>query len=259
MNNSYLITKDLFANKFKIMIYGEPGAGKTHLAGTAQDSDLMKNVLFFNFDGGMLTLAERGDIMAIDVRSVEDLEKEVFLLANKDKKYDGIKTVVIDNITELQTLVLESLTTKAFSDRVKSNKNYTIDDVYLEDYGKTGKQLARILRMFRDLPLHVIFIAHKKDKMRKGTQILEESKPALTDKLCTTVMGYLDAVWYLYTQDEVQNVSGQDVTVTERYLLTQPVNNYHAKTRGQKFAQALGMVVKRPNLAEIFDLYTKTM
>lgn len=259
MSENYQITKDLFTNRFKLMIYGEPGAGKTHLAGTAQDCNLMKNVHVFNIDGGIMTLAERGDISATDIRSVDDLEQEAFKIANKDKKYQDIKTVVIDNVTELQTLALENLTTKAFSDRVKSNKNYTIDDVYLEDYGKSGKQLARVLRTFRDLPMNVIYIAHKKDKMRKGTQILEESKPALTDKLCTAVMGYMDFVWYLYTQDEVQNINDQDVTVTERYLLTQPVNNYHAKTRGQKFAQALGMVVKRPNLAEIFDLYTKTV
>lgn len=259
MSESYKITKELFTNKMNILIYGEPGAGKTHLAGTAQDCDMMKNVHFFNIDGGLMTLAERGDISATDIQSVDDLEQEAFKIINKDKKYQGIKTVVIDNITELQTLALENLTTKAFSDRIKSNKNYTVDDVYLEDYGKSGKQLARVLRTFRDLPMNVIYIAHKKDKMRKGTQILEESKPALTDKLCTAVMGYMDMVWYLYTQDEIQNVNGQDVTVTERYLLTQPVNNYHAKTRRASFAQKLGMVVKDPNLADIFNLYMETV
>lgn len=259
MSESYKITKELFTDKMNILIYGEPGAGKTHLAGTAQDCKFMSDVHIFNIDGGLMTLAERGDISATDIRSVDDLEREAYKIANKDKKYENIKTVVIDNVTELQTLALESLTSKAFNDRVKANKNYTIDDVYLEDYGKSGKQLARVLRTFRDLPVHVIFIAHKKDKMRKGTQILEESKPAITDKLCTAVMGYMDFVWYLYTQDEIQNINGQDITVTERYLLTQPVNNYHAKTRGSSFAEKLGMVVKNPNLADIFNLYMETV
>ena len=152
--------------------------------------------------------------------------------------------------------MLESITSNEYAVRHKKDKNYTIDDVYLEDYGVAGKRLARILRGFRDLPLHVIYIAHKKDKMRKGTNTLEESKPNLTDKLCTAVMGYMDFVWYLYTADE--QVGSEDTgywTETHRYLLTQPMNNYAAKTRGSDFAQRIGAVIKDPNMVDIMSAY----
>lgn len=256
MNDSYLITPEIFTNKMNILIYGDPGAGKTHFAGTAQDVPSMANVHVFNIDGGIMTLAARGDIHATNIHSVDDLEQELFKIVNKDPKYEGVKTVVIDNVTELQTLALENLTIREYANRIKKNKNYSIDEVYLEDYGVAGKRLARVLRGFRDLPIHVIYIAHRKDKMRVGTNTLEESKPNLTDKLGTAVMGYMDFVWYLYTADEV--VGNEQIgyqTETHRYLLTQPMNNFAAKTRGSDFANRIGAVIKDPNMVDIMREY----
>lgn len=256
MSDSYLITPELFTDKMNILIYGDPGAGKTHFAGTAQDVPSMADVHIFNIDGGIMTLASRGDIHATNIHSVNDLEQELFKIANKDPKYKDTKTVVIDNITELQTLALENITMREYSNRIKKNKSYSVDEVYLEDYGVAGKQLARILRGFRDLPINVIYIAHRKDKMRAGTNTLEESKPNLTDKLGTAVMGYMDFVWYLYTADETV---GDDTTgyrtETNRYMLTQPMNGFIAKTRGAEFAQRIGAVVKNPNMVSIMQEY----
>ena len=256
MGDSYLITPDIFNDKMNILIYGDPGSGKTHLAGTAQDVPNMADVHVFNIDGGIMTLASRGDIHATDIHSVDDLEQELFKIANHDPKYQTTKTVVIDNITELQTLALESITMAEFNSRRKKDKSYSIDQIYLEDYGVAGKRLARILRGFRDLPVHVIYIAHKKDKMRKGTNVLESSTPNLTDKLCTAVCGYMDFVWYLYTADEQMGDENTGFWMeTHRYLLTQPMNNYTAKTRGADFAQRIGPVIKDPNMVNIMREY----
>ena len=258
MSDSYLITPEIFTDKMNILIYGDPGAGKTYLAGTCQDVPNMADVHVFNIDGGIMTLAARGDIHATDIHSVDDLEQELFKLANGDEKYKNTKTVVIDNITELQTLALEHITASEYQARKKKNKNYTIDEIYLEDYGVAGKQLARVLRGFRDLPIHVIYIAHKKDKMRQGTQTLEESKPNLTEKLGTAVMGYMDFVWYLYTADETVGDEEHGYwSETHRFLLTQPMNNYAAKTRGAEFAKRIGTVIKDPDMVKIMKEYIK--
>jgi phage nucleotide-binding protein len=256
MADSYLITPESFTSRMNILIYGDPGSGKTHLAGTAQDSPQMADVHFFNIDGGLMTLAERGDIRATDIHSVSDLEAEMYRIAQGDAKYEGVHTVVIDNISELQTLALEGITSREYASRKRKDKGYTIDQVYLEDYGIAGKQLARVLRGFRDLPVHVIYIAHRKDKMRPGTNVLDESKPNLTDKLCTSVMGYMDFVWYLYVADEQQtDEQGNMYAETHRYLLTQPAGGFVAKTRGSRFAERIGGIIRDPRMDEIMREY----
>ena len=104
--------------------------------------------------------------------------------------------------------------------------------------------------------MHVIYIAHRKDKMRPGTNVLDESKPNMTDKLCTSVMGYMDFVWYLYVAEEqLVDKDGNAYAETHRYLLTQPAGGFAAKTRGSSFARHIGPVIKDPNMAEIMAMY----
>lgn len=253
--NSYKIEPELFTDRIKVLIYGDPGSGKTYLSGTAQDSEYMANIHVFNIDGGMMTLAERRDIYATDVRSVQQLEDELYKIANNDPKYEGIKTVVIDNITELQTLNIEDIVKVDLMSNKTRAKSFTIDEIFMEDYGKSTKQLTRILRGFRDLPINVIYIAHRKDKRRKGSDTVEESRPSLTDKLGTAITGYMDFVWYLYAMEVPKEVNGEQIYQTQRFLLTQPYNGFVCKTRGAKFASALGTVIPDPNFAEIMKVY----
>ena len=253
--DNYMIKPELFTSRIKALVYGDPGSGKTFLAGTAQDSPEMSDVHFFNIDGGMMTLAERRDIMATDVRSVIQLEEELYKIANGDEKYKNVKTVVIDNVTELQTLNLEDIVRNELLTNKNRAKSYTLDEIFQEDYGKSTKQLSRILRGFRDLPINVIFIAHRKDKKRKGSDTVEESRPSLTDKLCTSVTGYMDFVWYLYTMEMPTEVNGQQIYSTHRFLLTQPYNGFVCKTRGTKFATQLGTVVQNPDMKSIMETY----
>lgn len=242
------ITVDECFGKMKLLIYGDAGSGKTHLSGTAQKHPLMKDVCVFNIDGGISTLIGT-DIFSVDIKNCDDLESELLKIASNHEDYKTIKTIVVDNISELQQLNLESIVQGEFQSRFKKNKDTNPDDIYLEDFSRSTKQLSRIFRQLRNLPLNVIYIAHRKDKLRKGTSVVEESKPLLTDKLCSILMGYVDFIWYLYTEETEKGV--------ERRLLTQPINNFIAKTRGVEFAESIGVVVPNPKLDVLFENYIK--
>jgi hypothetical protein len=69
-------------------------------------------------------------------------------------------------------------------------------------------------------------------------------------------MGYMDYVWYLYTADElVGNEETGYHNEIHRYLLTQSMNNFAAKTRGADFAARIGAVIKDPNMVDIMQEY----
>lgn len=251
---AYKVDADMFRGGMNILVYGPQGAGKTFFAGTAQDHKAMKDVLVLSIEGGLMTLASRGDIIAETIKSTAQLEEMFWKLTEIEKypEYANIKTVVIDSITELQTVNLEGIVRESLGKR----KDKTQDDVYQEDYGKSTTQLKRLLRYFRDLPLNVIYTALPKTVFSKSGEVVVSVEPMLTTKLSQSVMGYVDFVWYLY-QQEVFDAEGKFERI-DRYMLTRDSGVYRAKTRGVKFSEALGGKVRNPNLPGLYDLFIKS-
>lgn len=249
----YLVTAE--EPTFNALIYGEPGAGKTTFGASAQDHVQMKNVLFANIEGGMISIAHRGDIHAEDITSTPELERLAWRLATGE--FPSVNTLVVDNITELQTLNLSEIVQEAIKsgrNRVK-NRDRTVDDVWQEDYGKSTLQLARLFRFLRDLPINVIFTAHLKrvyPKVPEGTDLTKIDPvaivPQLSQKLMSMVMGYMDFVWCLE----------EDTEEGGRFAVTVSRDQYKCKTRGPRFLRAIGDVVVNPSLPDLYDTFVRT-
>lgn len=248
---------------FNLLVYGDPGAGKTTFAAGAQDHPDMADVLFANKEGGTLSIAHRGDIHEVPIRTTEDLVALSWELANG--AWQSVNTLVIDNATEVQTVNLEEIVAEAIKSgrNMVRNRARTLDDVWQEDYGKSTVQLKRLFRFLRDLPLHVIFTAHAKriyPKVPDGTDLTKIQPvgvmPSLTQKLGESLMGYVDFVWCL-EQDTTEPEEGQEKEV-ERFLVTTSRGIYKCKTRGPLFLEAIGDVVENPSLPELFDIFVRT-
>lgn len=222
-----------------ILIYGYEGVGKTALAATAQDVPQMRDILFLNIEGGLKTIADRGDIAALDIRSSKDVENVFWALQSGSDGFGRFKTVVIDSITELQTIDLE--------ERAKARKD---GKVTLDMYGDSTAYLKKMFRWYRDLPHNVILTALPKRLFSENTETSEpiEVMPSLTDKLAVSVMGYMDCVWYMY----IRELKGGDI---QRNILTQKRGPYRAKTRGINFAERLGGNIENPNMKNIYDIF----
>lgn len=238
-----------------LLLYGPPGKGKTTLAATAQKHKLMENVLFLNFEGGLLSITSARGVLQVPISSVAQLERVFFAIVNKQAGYENIQTVVLDSGSELQNLDLEH-TVRANIEagrkkKIKKFEERSVDEVWQEDYGEVTKRLQRLFRWFRDAQFHFIITALSKEEYTKPASKDEEPKlkavgPAFTSKLATTVMGICDFVWFLD-----QSPSG------ERCLLTQQSGVFIAKTRGEKFAPGIGDVIKvlpgEPLLATLYQ------
>lgn len=263
----YKVNMDSVSNRINCLLYGNPGVGKTSLAATAADHPDLAPVLFLNFEGGLVSVAHRTDIMAVDIRSIADLEAAFWKLQRGE--FPGVKTVVIDSITEMQTLSLETVSgVRVKRDIDKGKENVDPDMISLEDYGKSTAQLRRLMRWYRDLPLNLIVTALPKvvvigqEKLPPELRQPSVIRPSLTDKLGESVMGYMDWCWY-YFQREVPKIGdgGKQIGLeTERVLVTRDRGVVRAKTRGHHFAASLGEAgtIINPSLATVYQQFQDT-
>ena len=236
----------------KFMVYGDPGVGKTVLAATAMGDPTLREVLFINIESGILSITdpkalgvpELPDVL--DFNSFKQLDDIFYFLVTQDHKY---KTVVVDSLSELQKYNLDKIVGSKMGQKSKSGQSrISPDDIWQEDYGESTQEMRRVVRKFRDLPMHVLFTCHavvSQDEAR-----VETVRPALTPKLCTSVMGYLDVVGYLYTKEE--KGPDDDEAVLRRKLLVQPHGKFKAKDRSP--GGKLGTILTQPTMAQIMSL-----
>jgi hypothetical protein len=116
----------------------------------------------------------------------------------------------------------------------------------IREWGKNGEQVRRLVRAFRDLPVHTIFTALvSEDKDQKSGKM--KAKPGLSGKLANEVSGYVDICSYMYTQ--IVTAKDEEPKVCRR-LLTGSIDTHVAKDRSDR----LPLVLEDPNMQRIHDI-----
>ena len=245
------------ANRWlKLFIYGNYGVGKTQLAGSSALAPQMRDVLMISAEAGDLTIAQQDapayiealehiDMVRVStfrelarvqeflklhcrLRDENNIEKLKELEAKLNKDYDDNRpprkynTVIIDSLSEVETFAMYQLL--GITDATKLDEE-TASPEWAE-YKRNNSQILRLVRAFRDLPMHVIMTA-------ASTYVQDELKrfiyqPALTGKLSKQVQGFMDMVGFLVVAPGEQ---GGDV----RRLFVQPSTKYDAKNRLSRF------------------------
>ena len=133
---------------------------------------------------------------------------------------EALYAVVFDSMTEIHHILRENATAK----RVESSR-VVVDPDYVdrEDYNRMTTQLRRLIRLYRDLPCHVVFTALER------TEESGEIRPAMSPALATDVMGYVDLV------ARTQMVQGEPVA---RFTPTGTIN---AKDRLNAFPAVMAL------------------
>ena len=135
-----------------MLIYGEPGVGKTILAGSASEIEAMGPVLFIDIEGGTMSLRNKfPDVDVVRVSSWADM----LMVYNDLQSSDKYRTVVLDSLTEIQKFSMYHI----MKDLLESDPDRDPDVPGLREWGKNSEQVRRFVRAFRDLPVNTIFTA----------------------------------------------------------------------------------------------------
>lgn len=218
-----------------MMIYGDPGVGKTVLAGSSSSVDDMAPVLIIDVEGGTYSLTSfYPEVDVVRVKSVADLLR-VYQALTTDEH--GYRTIVLDSLSEINKMVMGDIMRAV----VEEDDERDPDVPSIREWGKLGEQVRRIVRRFRDLDMHVIFTCladETTDKRGKKTMY-----PMLNGKLKKEVAGFMDIVVFMYAKQVRINAEGQiDPEADEakhRFVLSSGTDEFVCKDRSARLPEIM--------------------
>lgn len=136
----------------KVLLYGASGMGKTRMGAT------FPRPLFLDLEGGLRSTIRVKSVLRYPknpkekITSLDQVKK--FYKLVKETQNPNFETIVIDTLTELQGLVSKNVLSK-----YDANRMYD-DQMTMADYGKANRDFLNIIRLFLNLPYHIVFTAH---------------------------------------------------------------------------------------------------
>lgn len=217
------------------LIMAPPGHGKTTFLGTAQDDERTYPMLLLDFEAGTESLVGL-EIDIFPIHSWQDANEAYELLAS-DSAENDYQSVGIDSTSEWHRWALLQILARKGPGRKEP------DLLEQGDYGIASTQMRRVLREFRDLPMHCFMAAHtqEKDEPRIGRVVV----PDMTGKMSDEIAGLVSVVGYLA---KAKDEDGEDM----RVLLLHGYDKFRIKARSP-WGKPVPEEIDDPDVTQLLD------
>lgn len=243
----------------KILLYGQPGSGKTRTAATANLDPRTGPVLHVDCAGNPVSIRDYSplpDILRVDKMSDLNLIYDFLQKGQKPEhtivKEYGLKppykTLVFDGVTELQRYSFAAVTGQA------TRGPGDIPTAYQrQHFGSVLSQMTNFARLFFSLPMHVIITALEKEERDEGTGSFYY-RPLLLGQSAGEIAGYAFIVARMVHRARLDvrtlREMGDAINApTAVVALFQPAGRYYAKDQ----TGALPPYIIGPTVGEVYN------
>ena len=182
-----------------MLIYGQPGVGKTTLAVSAP------NAVLFDYDGGVQRINGAHQTLTVQIRSWEDTGAALDEIA---AQYPETQTIVIDTVGKMLDYMGEYIM------RTNSRMKKSDGTLSLQGYGLRKSMFIDFIKKTAVLGKNIIFVAHEKEE-RRGDDTVK--RPDIGGSSANDLVKELDLVGYM-------QMLGKDRTIAFN-----PTEAYYAK------------------------------
>ena len=229
-------------HRFRALIYGRSGAGKTRLACTAPNPLLID----VNEEGWDSVRKEPHNPNTIEIKFWEELSEVYWFLQEGDHAFDS---VILDGLTAMQDLAVKFV----LGDETSRDASRDPDMMDRRLWGKVGELMKTQITNYRNLPMNVIFTATERrtvigDDDEEGEMFIG---PALTPSAAGAAERAVAMIGYLHKRQVNVKVEGQKKRVRQvrrRWIVDDPTERYQTKDRFH-----LGPYIDAPDLSVIID------
>lgn len=239
---------------FNMMLYGEPGEGKTPLLGSVVDVPIMMPALLIDCDSGTLSIKEREALDTMHLPQMA-IEREVSAWTCLEQIYGWLltgehnyKTIMLDGGTDIQRFCeLECI---AYGILHKtSDKSHDEELAELADYRRIQERMKRMYMRFRDMrtksgnKINFIATAHeaKQKEELTGTMVIQPMFMGRGSPLISSLF------------DIIARMSTGPSAIDQRKAVKRLVTAVEQKARGRSRIKDLGQVIEEPTMAKIAE------
>lgn len=181
--NAIKSSSDFIDSPISVLLYSEPGNGKTTWAASAPDP------LIIDVDSGSLSIALKNVPVLRDKYKYDDI---VGLVSALRANPDLYKTVVIDTVSELQKRWTDAIVQAAHARNPARHQFIPTQ----QDYNETTIMIRRVVLDLLSIGRNVILVAHSVEK-QDGPDGPTHIRPNMTPALAGALFGLVDIMAFM--------------------------------------------------------------